>query len=94
MHARLEWDRGARAGRYRTGLEASSHPNVGLARCLAGRLIAPIGGDALRPDLPLARAYNEATRALSKVDDNPLIGWEYRVWCETGYRSPGDAGSG
>lgn len=48
----------------------------------------------LLPDRPLARAYNDAARALSQADDNPLIRWEYRVWCETGYRSPGDAGPG
>jgi glyoxylase-like metal-dependent hydrolase (beta-lactamase superfamily II) len=48
----------------------------------------------ISPDLPLARGYNEAARALSLVDDNPLIRWEYRVWCETGYRSPRDAGAG
>jgi glyoxylase-like metal-dependent hydrolase (beta-lactamase superfamily II) len=42
----------------------------------------------------LARGYDAAARALSQVDDNPLIRWEYRVWCETGYRSPEDAGAG
>jgi hypothetical protein len=41
----------------------------------------------------LARGYDAAARALSQADDNPLIGWEYRLWCETGYLSPGDAGS-
>ncbi len=48
----------------------------------------------LKPDLPLAKAYNDAARALAGADDNPLIGWEYRIWCETGYRDPEDAGAG
>ncbi|MGE0740270.1 MAG: MBL fold metallo-hydrolase [Hyphomonadaceae bacterium] len=48
----------------------------------------------LRPDLPLARSYAAAAQALAQADDNPLIQWEYRVWCETGYRSPDDAGAG
>ncbi|HYD89260.1 MAG TPA: MBL fold metallo-hydrolase [Vitreimonas sp.] len=48
----------------------------------------------IRPDLPLARGYNDAARALAYADDNPLIRWAYRVWCETGYRSPEDAGAG
>lgn len=48
----------------------------------------------LKPDLSLARGYNDAAKALANVDDNPLIRWEYRVWCETGYRSVPDAGTG
>jgi glyoxylase-like metal-dependent hydrolase (beta-lactamase superfamily II) len=47
-----------------------------------------------KPDLPLAKAYDSAARALAMADDNPLIRWEYRVWCETGYRNPADAGTG
>lgn len=47
-----------------------------------------------KPDLPLARAYDASARALAMADDNPLIRWEYRVWCETGYRNPNDAGTG
>jgi glyoxylase-like metal-dependent hydrolase (beta-lactamase superfamily II) len=47
-----------------------------------------------KPDLPLARAYDASARALAMADDNPLIRWEYRVWCETGYRHPGEEGPG
>src|SRR5262245_27776417 len=47
-----------------------------------------------KPDLPLARAYDASARALAMADDNPLIRWEYRVWCETGYRHPGEEGTG
>jgi len=47
-----------------------------------------------KPDLPLAKAYDASAKALAMADDNPLIRWEYRVWCETGYRSPKDAGAG
>ena len=47
-----------------------------------------------KPDLPLAKAYDTAARALAMADDNPLIRWEYRVWCETGYRHPGEEGRG
>lgn len=47
-----------------------------------------------KPDLPLAKAYDASARALAMADDNPLIRWEYRVWCETGYRNPSDAGTG
>lgn len=54
---------------------------------------SPVRGP-LRPDLPLARAYDEAARALSGADDNPIVAWEYRVWCATGYRGAGDAGTG
>ncbi|MFD5753595.1 MBL fold metallo-hydrolase [Streptomyces sp. NPDC127033] len=51
-------------------------------------------GGPLAPDRPLAKAYDDAARALSEVDDNPVIRWQYRVWCQTGYRSPGNAGTG
>ncbi|MFJ7998157.1 MBL fold metallo-hydrolase [Streptomyces sp. NPDC096310] len=54
---------------------------------------APWGGP-LAPDKPLAKAYDDAARALAEVDDNPVIRWQYRVWCRTGYRSPGNAGTG
>jgi glyoxylase-like metal-dependent hydrolase (beta-lactamase superfamily II) len=47
-----------------------------------------------KPDLPLAKAYDSAAKALAQADDNPLIRWEYRVWCETGYRHPGEEGTG
>lgn len=75
-----------------------------LAAGITALLATPIAGqDApankpfrgpLKPDLPTAKGYNDAARAMSLVDDNPLIRWEYRVWCETGYRSVGDAGTG
>lgn len=48
----------------------------------------------IKPDRPLAKAYNDSAKALTMVDENPLIAWEYRVWCETGYRDPEDAGTG
>lgn len=54
---------------------------------------APIRGP-WKPDLPLAKAYDASARALAMADDNPLIRWEYRVWCETGYRHPGEEGPG
>lgn len=54
---------------------------------------APWGGP-LAPDKPLAKAYADAARALAEVDDNPVIRWQYRVWCQTGYRSPSSAGTG
>jgi len=55
--------------------------------------VRPIRGP-WKPDLPLAKAYDGAARALAMADDNPLIRWEYRVWCETGYRHPGEEGTG
>ncbi|WP_416981012.1 MBL fold metallo-hydrolase [Streptomyces sp. T028] len=51
-------------------------------------------GGPLAPDKPLAKAYADGAKALAEVDDNPMIRWQYRVWCETGYRSPGNAGTG
>ncbi|WP_323800150.1 MBL fold metallo-hydrolase [Parasphingorhabdus sp.] len=48
----------------------------------------------MKPDLPIAKAYDEAARALAMGDDNPLMRWEYRVWCETGYRDFEEAGTG
>ncbi|MFG2964901.1 MULTISPECIES: MBL fold metallo-hydrolase [unclassified Streptomyces] len=51
-------------------------------------------GGPLAPDKPLAKAYADAAKALAEVDDNPMIRWQYRVWCQTGYRSPGSAGTG
>ncbi|GLR85326.1 MBL fold metallo-hydrolase [Bradyrhizobium iriomotense] len=47
-----------------------------------------------KPDLPLSKAYDDAAKAMAMVDDNPLIRWEYRVWCVTGYRHPDEAGTG
>jgi glyoxylase-like metal-dependent hydrolase (beta-lactamase superfamily II) len=48
----------------------------------------------MKPDLPLAKAYDEVARVLAMADDNPLMRWEYRVWCETGYRDFEEAGTG
>ena len=48
----------------------------------------------LAADKPLAKAYDDAARAFSVSSDNPILHWNYRVWCQTGYRSPGDAGTG
>ena len=48
----------------------------------------------LAADKPLAKAYDDAARAFSVSTDNPILKWQYRVWCQTGYRSPGDAGTG
>ncbi|HEX2545932.1 MAG TPA: MBL fold metallo-hydrolase [Ramlibacter sp.] len=48
----------------------------------------------LAADLPLAKAYDSAAKAFSDSTDNPVLKWHYRVWCQTGYRSPGDAGTG
>ncbi|HUD92938.1 MBL fold metallo-hydrolase [Sphingobium sp.] len=53
----------------------------------------PFGGP-IKPDRPLAQAYDKAARALADVDDNPVIHWAYRVWCETGYRTTREAGPG
>ena len=51
----------------------------------AGVPARPIRGP-WKPDLPLAKAYDASAKALAMADANPLIRWEYRVWCETGYR--------
>lgn len=48
----------------------------------------------LAPDMPLAKAYDESAKAMSATSDNVVTQWHYRVWCQTGYRSPGDAGTG
>ena len=59
----------------------------------AGAQVRPIRGP-WKPDLPLAKAYDASAKALAMADANPLIRWEYRVWCETGYRHPGEEGTG
>jgi glyoxylase-like metal-dependent hydrolase (beta-lactamase superfamily II) len=51
-------------------------------------------GGPLAPDSPIARGYNDAAKAFAAVDDNPIISWAYRVWCVTGYRTTGEAGTG
>lgn len=66
---------------------------AGAEPATPGAASQPIRGP-WKPDRPLAKAYDEAARALAMADDNPLIRWEYRVWCETGYRHPGEEGTG
>lgn len=51
-------------------------------------------GGPLRPDGAVSHAYVESARALAGADDNPIIRWNFRVWCETGYRTVGEAGAG
>ena len=46
----------------------------------------PVGGPLL-PDTPMAKAYNDAAKAFTVGNDNPINAWMYRVWCETGYRT-------
>lgn len=48
---------------------------------------------ALYPDTPVAQGHNDAAKALAMVDGNPLIRWEYRVWCETGYHHIDNVGT-
>ena len=49
---------------------------------------APRGGP-LAPDKPIAKAHNDAAKALAEVDDDPLIRWAYNIWCVNGYRHAG-----
>ena len=66
-----------------------------LMACGGGGSVAPEPfGGPLAADLPLAKAYDTAAKAFSDSTDNPVLKWHYRVWCQTGYRSPGDAGTG
>jgi glyoxylase-like metal-dependent hydrolase (beta-lactamase superfamily II) len=77
-----------------------------LAACAAAALVACGGGSttpteparpaagALSADLPLSKAYDTAAKAFSDSTENDVLKWHYRVWCVTGYRSPGDAGTG
>ncbi|HVR50028.1 MAG TPA: hypothetical protein VMS38_09835, partial [Pseudorhodoferax sp.] len=53
----------------------------------------PFGGP-LAADLPLAKAYDDAARALAESTDNPILKWEYRIWCQTGYRTTREGGTG
>jgi glyoxylase-like metal-dependent hydrolase (beta-lactamase superfamily II) len=64
-------------------------PGIGVASDEA----VPFGGP-LEPDKPLAQAYNDSARVLARVDKNPIINWTYRIWCETGYRTLREAGTG
>lgn len=65
-------------------------PLTGLALLICGIAAAqtvPPGGPVL-PDLPLAKAYNDAAKAARDGGvRNPILDWAYRVWCETGYRT-------
>ena len=53
----------------------------------------PVAGP-LSTDMPMAKSYDNAAKAFADSTDNPILKWHYRVWCVTGYRSPGDAGTG
>jgi len=75
-----------------TSMSGQAPTEVTSTQSSVDETMRPFAGP-LRPDLPLARGYNDSAHAMSLVDDNPLIRWEYRVWCETGYRSPDDAGT-
>lgn len=72
---------------------AAAATALALAAPSGAKEAKPIRGP-WKPDLPLAKAYDASARALAMADDNPLIRWEYRVWCETGYRHPGEEGTG
>jgi len=48
----------------------------------------------LAPDLPIAKSYDSAAAGFAAVSGNPMTEWEYRVWCQTGYRHASDAGVG
>lgn len=77
------------------GVGAAAIPSTLLAGAAEARAAEEVPwGGPLAPDQPLAKAYGDAARALADVDDNPMIRWQYRVWCQTGYRSPGSAGTG
>jgi glyoxylase-like metal-dependent hydrolase (beta-lactamase superfamily II) len=49
---------------------------------------------ALYPDSAISQGHNDAAKALAMVDDNPLIRWTHRVWCETGYHNINNLGTG
>jgi glyoxylase-like metal-dependent hydrolase (beta-lactamase superfamily II) len=67
-------------------------PNVQAA---AAPDAAPVPqGGPLAPDGLIAKAYNDAAKALAEVNNNPIVDWQYRVWCVTGYRTPDDVGTG
>lgn len=52
----------------------------------------PAGGP-VTADKPLAKAYNDAAKAFTVGNDNPINAWMYRVWCETGYRTAPKTGA-
>jgi glyoxylase-like metal-dependent hydrolase (beta-lactamase superfamily II) len=77
------------------GVGAAAIPSTLLAGSAEAQTAEEVPwGGPLAPDKPLARAYDDAARALAEADDNPMIRWQYRVWCQTGYRSPSSAGTG
>ncbi|MGO4421903.1 MBL fold metallo-hydrolase, partial [Streptomyces sp. MCAF7] len=83
-------------GAMMAGACAAATLSSGLfARTAAAQPAADVPwGGPLAPDKPLAKAYVDAAKALAGVDDNPVIQWQYRVWCETGYRTLREAGTG
>jgi hypothetical protein len=67
---------------------AASQANVAIANP------GPDWAGPLAPDLPIAKSYDNAAAGFATVSDNPMTKWEYRVWCQTGYRHASDAGVG
>lgn len=61
---------------------------------LAAVTPGPDWAGPLAPDLPIAKSYDSAAAGFAAVSDNPMTKWEYRVWCQTGYRHADDAGVG
>lgn len=66
---------------------------VGVGNAQAQANVVPYGGP-LAADMPLAKAYDEAAKAMAATTDNPILKWEYRVWCQTGYRTKAEGGTG
>ena len=48
----------------------------------------------LYPDTPVAASHAAAAKALAAVSDNPIVQWQNRVWCETGYHNVNNLGTG
>lgn len=49
---------------------------------------------ALYPDSPAAASHAAAAKALAQASDNPIVHWQNRVWCETGYHNVNNLGTG
>lgn len=84
--------------RYRGGRVAGASCMIALLAVCGAGLVQAQGEDTpggpLGPDLPAAKGYNDAAKALATIDDNPVIRWEHRVWCETGHRHVSEVGLG